>query len=86
MTVGIMPKDSSVPLPPDWREQLRARWPDGERLRAAWALARDVDALEDLLAGRAVHPDRIDRDELVKASRANLVQLRAPIDLLEPTG
>jgi hypothetical protein len=63
--------------------RLRGKWPDGQRLTTAWALALDVDACADLLAGRAVAPERIDQGELFNARRKRLIQLVAPIDLLE---
>jgi hypothetical protein len=78
-----MPKDPLVPLPADWREQLRARWPDGEKLRCAWTIAADLDTLRDLLLGLPVDvASRIRPDELERAREETLVQLVRPIDLL----
>lgn len=79
----IVPRDPWEPLPADWRERVTARWPDGARLTAAWALALDVDALADLLAGRAVDPSRLDPDEVIRSRRKRLVRLVAPAELLD---
>jgi hypothetical protein len=78
----VIPRDPWQPLPADWRELLAARWPDGERLVIAWRLATDVDTLGDLLAGLPVSPDRLDSEALFQARRRSLVQLRAPVELV----
>ncbi len=79
----IVDRDPWTPITAKQWAELREAWPNGERLTVAWRLARDVDALADLLAGRPVAPGRINQRELAKARRASLVQLVAPIDLLE---
>jgi hypothetical protein len=79
----IAPRDTFEPITNDHWTQLRAAWPDGERLRLAWQLARDVDTLGDLLAGRTVDPSRLDQDELVRARRRKLVMLVSALELLE---
>ncbi len=73
----------SYPLTPEQWDELHDRWPDGARLSAAFAIARDVAACADLLAGRPVDPARLDQDELANARERRLVQLVAPADLLE---
>ena len=78
----VAPADPHEPITPEMWEAIRAKWPDGQRLAAAWALARDVDALADLLADRPVDPSRIDQAALAAACQARLVQLVRPVDLL----
>jgi hypothetical protein len=78
----IVPRDPYEPITAEMQEALRAAWPDGERLTIAWRLARDLDALRDLLAGRPVSADRLDREALFTARRRSLVQLRAPLELV----
>jgi hypothetical protein len=80
--VSVIPPDPWEPLPEGWREQLAERWPDAERLEWAWRLARDVDTCADLIAGLAVSAGRLDPDALFEARRRSLVQLRAPIELV----
>jgi hypothetical protein len=80
--VSIAPRDPHEPITDEQWEQIRAAWPDRERLRVAWALARDVDALSDLLAGRTVHTSRLKPEALAKAREESLVQLRSPLSLL----
>jgi hypothetical protein len=84
--VSIIPTDSSEPITEEMWAQLRAAYADGQRLATAFALALDVDACADLLAGRTVDPSRLDEGELFKARRKRLVQLVAPVNLLEPSG
>lgn len=69
----------------DWDKlQLEERWPDAERLTWAWRLATDIDTCADLIAGRAVSPDRLNQHELFIAKNSPLVRLDTrPIDLLE---
>ena len=81
--MSVIPKSMWGPLPADWREQLNALWPDGERLLVAWEIAGDVDTLADLLAGRAVDPARLKPDALERARRRRLVRLDVrAIDLI----
>jgi hypothetical protein len=80
--VTVIPRDIFEPLPADWREQLAERWPDAERLAWAWRLARDIETCGDLIAGRAVGSSRLNPEALFEARRRSIVQLRAPIDLL----
>ena len=82
----IIPRDVYQPLTPAHLNSLRARWPDAVRLATAFALALDVDAAADLLAGRHLNPSRIDASELERAKCATLVRLVAPIDLLREAG
>lgn len=63
-------------------ERLRKRWPDGERLRWAWRLARDVETCGELIAGRAVSQERLDEDALKEAHQKTLIELRAPLELV----
>jgi hypothetical protein len=79
----IVPRDPHEPITPAMWEALRAAWLDSARLAAAWQLAKDVEALADLLAGRAVDPSRLDPDELIRSRRRRLVRLVAPAELLE---
>jgi len=79
----IVSPDPFEPITAEQWDALRARWPNGERLTVAWRLARDVDALHDLLAGLPVSPERLKLDEVERARELRLVQLVAPLDLLE---
>src|SRR5690242_3948206 len=81
-SVSIVPRDPSQPITAEMRRALREAWPDGERLAAAWRLARDLETLSDLLAGAPVSEDRLDPEALFPARRRSLVQLGAPIELL----
>ena len=78
----IAPRDPWQPLPPDWREQVTAKWPNAERLSWAWRLARDPETCGALIAGHPVDQRRLDPDALLEARRRSLVQLRAPLELL----
>jgi hypothetical protein len=80
--VTIASPDPTEPITVEQWTQIRAAWPNAERLRAAWNLALDVDTLADLIVGRPVSPGRLDKAELAKARQATLVVLRRPIDLL----
>lgn len=79
----IVPRDPHVPISAEAWARLRERWPDGERLSWAWRLARDLDALADLIAGRPVSASRLDPEALFEARRRSLVQLRSPIELVD---
>jgi hypothetical protein len=64
----------------EWESACReARWPDVERLFAAFVVARDLDTCRDLLAGRPVAVSRLDPDGVRAVGRRTLVQLRAPV-------
>lgn len=77
----IVSKDPWTPISAEQWDALRAAWPDGARLEAAWSLAMTVDVLADLLAGRPVDRDRLRADALARAEQNRLVVLRRPIDL-----
>jgi hypothetical protein len=81
----IVPRDPWQPLPVDWREQLRARWPDGERLAWAWRLAPKLATCGDLLAGLPVALAWLNQNALVAARRSSVVTLRAPLELVKVT-
>ncbi len=70
-----------------WRglEELRQRWPNGERLVTAWRLAPDLDTCSDLLAGVPVSAERLDQVALAESWELSLVTLSAPIALLNVT-
>jgi hypothetical protein len=78
----IVPRDPLVLITPEMWQALRVKYPDGALLAAAWQLAKDPDALADLLAGLPVSQGRLNQDALVEARRRTLVQLRAPIELV----
>lgn len=80
--MSIASPDIFEPIGAEQWEQIRAAWPNAERLRAAWDLALDLETLADLITGRPVSPGRLDKAELAKARQATLVVLRRPIDLL----
>jgi hypothetical protein len=79
----IVSRDPCEPICVAQAEELRRRYPDAARLAVAFALANDIDAAADLLSGRAVDHTRLDPDALLRARQHRLVQLIAPIDLLE---
>jgi len=81
----IVSPDIFEPVNAEQWKQLRASWPNAERLRTAWNLALDVDTLADLIAGVPVAPGRLDQAELAKMSEASLITLTRPIDLLDLT-
>ena len=81
----IVSPDFFEPVTVEQWAELRAAWPNAERLRTAWNLALDVDTLADLIVGRPVAPGRLDKDELAKARKATLIVLVAPVDLLDVT-
>lgn len=80
--MSIASADIFEPITDAQWAQLRAAWPDGARLETAWRLARDVDTLAALLAGKPVNPDRIDPAGLAWARERRYVQLARPIDVL----
>lgn len=80
--MSIVPTDTFEALTPTMRAELEQRWPNGERLVWAWRLARDVETCADLIAGHPVEESRLEPDALFEARRRRLVQLRAPIELL----
>lgn len=80
--MSVVPRNVYEPLPDGWREQLAERWPDGERLAWAFRLALDVETCADLIAGRPVSMSRLDSSALFEARRRSLVQLRAPLELV----
>ena len=84
--MGIVSKEVWEPITPEQRDALRAAWPDVTRLTTAWRIARDVDALEDLLAGRAVAPTRLRMEEVARARRRDHVLLVSSLEAsgLEP--
>lgn len=79
----IVPKDISEPITAAMWGELRERWPNYERLATAWALAPDLDTLDDLLAGRPVDKDRLSPAGLARAEEHRLVRLERPIELFE---
>jgi hypothetical protein len=80
--MSIASPDPYEPITEGQWAQIRASWPNTQRLHTAWRLALDLETLDDLLAGRPVDPTRIDPGELARARRASLVQLVRPIDTL----
>ena len=82
----IVPRDPNSDLLLGELEELERRWPDGQRLLAAFTLACDLDACRDLILGLPVDVARLDPGELQRARQAHLVQLRAPADLLHVDG
>jgi len=81
--MSIVPCNPHEPITLAMWEELSRRWPDRERLAAAWRLARDLETLADLIAGRVVAAERLDQDALREARRRSLVQLRAPIEFVD---
>jgi hypothetical protein len=81
----IVPCDPHQPITGAMWTLLRWDYPDAylQRLDVAMRLALDVDACTDLLCGTPVDPARIDTIALVRAQEESLVQLVAPIELLE---
>jgi hypothetical protein len=79
---GIVLRDPCQPITAEMTAALEAAYPSVQRLRAAFALARDVEACVDLLAGRPVDPVRLDPVELVRAREATLVLLVSPLENL----
>jgi hypothetical protein len=64
---GLVPLDPWLPIP-RWASQvLEERYPNGDRLIAAFALARDVRAAEALLTGDDVPKHRLDPEWIRKA-------------------
>lgn len=76
----IVPRDPRVPLEFEHRYFLAQDYPDGLRLRVAFAIANDLGACRDLLAGRAVDPVRLNTARLQRARQAQFVQLVSPLD------
>lgn len=79
----VISRDPYEPLPSDWQEKLRERWPDGERLATAWRLSRDLETCRDLLLGLPVDRSRLRVDALARAEESQLVRLERPIDLVD---
>jgi hypothetical protein len=79
---GIVPKDPRERITPAMWRALRNAYPNGERLAAAWRLARDLDTLGELLSGCSVSSDRLDPEAVFHARRRTLVTLSAPAELL----
>ncbi len=79
----IVPRDPHEPLTRARWDALAAAYPVPHKIRIALRLARDLEACRDLLAGVPVDPSRLHRAELEWAKRKTLVQLVAPLDLLE---
>jgi hypothetical protein len=83
----IVPRDPQEPITVEMRDDLGVAWPDAARLAAAWRIARDLEALELLLGGQPIERDRLDPEGVEWAEELRLVQLRAPlelVDVLEP--
>jgi hypothetical protein len=78
----LVPLDPWTPIPASVWAELRRRYPSTARIMVAMRLAQDAATCADLLAGRPVDPDRVDRSELERAKRRSLVRLVAPIELL----
>lgn len=78
----IVPRDTYVSLTPAMQGRLLERWPGVQRLRVAWRIAGDVEALADLLAGCPVDPSRLDPQGLLWARTHELVALLPPGALL----
>ena len=68
---------------PDWLTVLQVARPCTQHTSVAIRLAKDVEACAALLRGEPVDPARIDPGELFTARRKRLVQLVAPVDLIE---
>jgi hypothetical protein len=77
---SIVPRDPWEPITAEMWSALHARWPNGNLLACAWRIARDVDALHDLLLGRTVAPERLDKAEVESALEERHVQLVSPLD------
>jgi hypothetical protein len=78
----IIPRDPCQPITAGMWAELERRWPNGERLLWAFRLAHDVETCADLITGRPVDEARLDPETMFAARRQSLVQLSAPIDLL----
>jgi hypothetical protein len=77
----IVASNSQILVTPEQEAALRARWPNVEWLRVAFALALDVETCGTLLLGLPVSEARLDRDHLKAATDPSLVRLR-PVDVL----
>jgi hypothetical protein len=75
----LVPLDPNEPLEFEHRYFLAKDYPDGLRLRVAFAIANDLDACRDLLAGRKVDPVRLDAVRVRRARQAGFVQLVSPL-------
>jgi hypothetical protein len=86
MHVSVVPRDVSEPMTAAQWQLVRRDYPDAyvQRVRIAMRLALDVATCGALLEGRPVDPSRLDQAELARARKATLVQLVAPIDVLDP--
>ena len=84
--MSIASPDIFEPITAEQWAELRAAWPNAERLRWAWNLAADLDTLADLITGAPVAPERLEQDALAKARAESLVTLSRPIDLLDVAG
>jgi len=79
----IVPSDPHEPI--TGAHWLLLQWDfwNTARLATVFRLALDPDAAAELLEGRPVDPSRLDPAEVARAQEQSLVQLVAPIDLLE---
>jgi len=80
--VSIVPLDPCEPITPEISAELERRYPDAARIAAAMSLARDLATFRALYAGALIPAESLDQAALADARRRSLVQLRAPIELV----
>ena len=67
-------------LSTEYLEDLKAKWPDGDRLRVAMNLSPTPEICADLLSGRYVDPSRLDPEWLRWAKREQFVALKPALE------